>query len=148
MMSVRRHLVVGMTVLFVSGGLMMVSSAPAAAAIRALPRATKTPRPDLSPQTGTGCNGSICITVHGTGTYIDYVFVYNQGPGFNGHMHAYASNGSLPNRDNANHNPVESLTDVVGHTVPDYTQVCGEGWRWNGGTSYTLMGRPCILVHT
>lgn len=92
-----------------------------------------------------GRSGSEKITIHGTGTYVDNVVAQNVGSGYRGHHHIYSADGSI-NYNQANHNPIVTATLDVSRNLPNYTQVCAEGWRKNGGGNYTMMGRPCLVV--
>ena len=62
-------------------------------------------------------------------------------------MHIYTSNG-LIDSNNADHNPVVTHFVGWGGLMPNYTQICAEGWQLNSPGSYTLKGRPCVVVHT
>lgn len=93
----------------------------------------------------TGKSGSERITIHGTGTYVDNVVAQNIGGSYKGHHHIYSADGSI-NYNQANHSPIVTATLDVSRNLPNYTQVCAEGWRNNGGGNYTMMGRPCLIV--
>lgn len=93
----------------------------------------------------TGTNGQERITINGTGRHVDSVVAKNTGAGYNGHHHIYSNNGEIE-KNQSNNNPIITLTKSVGKKLTNHTQVCAEGWRFNGGSNYTLMGRPCLIV--
>lgn len=92
-----------------------------------------------------GSNGQEKITINGTGRHVDSVVAKNTGAGYNGHHHIYSNNGEVE-KNQSNNNPIITLTKSVGKKLTNHTQVCAEGWRFNGGSNYTLMGRPCLIV--
>lgn len=92
-----------------------------------------------------GSNGQEKITINGTGRHVDSVVAKNTGAGYNGHHHIYSNNGEIE-KNQSNNNPIITLTKSVGKKLTNHTQVCAEGWKFNGGSSYTLMGRPCLIV--
>jgi hypothetical protein len=98
-----------------------------------------------APASSSGCNGQICITVHGTGLHVDWIFT-SADNNFNFPVtgHSYVTrNGSVVK--------TWSTETIAAHGSTAHTWTVNANWR-NGDVACAgfvgLSGLPCKTIHS
>jgi hypothetical protein len=135
----------------VSAALLLTQAAPASAGsisshstMTSSPAAQAVRGHTVVPRTGGGCNADVCITVNGSGLYVNYVFTSAHNPNpYSVYTHPYiTANGSTvktgPSRTIAA-GATSSYTWNAQRNFANGTVICA---GWPG-----ISGYPCATVH-
>jgi hypothetical protein len=102
----------------------------------------------VQPMSASGCNGWVCVYVYGSGLYVDRVTVWRDSwaPQYTGHHDILLPVSPYRVHGVQGYGP-PSVNYYPRRNYPNYSKVCGEGWRYYSG-SWHLTGRPCVTIHS